>query len=236
MSISQTISRLPQSGAAPFAKKIETVVMAGREATRAARLQAALDISDALPFFPHLIDITEADGADTDSARLRATGMLTDFLVVERSADPSPAIQCLGDGLLTGGGAVLAVGAETARIDLSRTVLISWDGSLSAIAAISAAAPLLRRAETLVLSIERSADRLVPVPETYKLLASLGIEQHRIIERYSDVHSLARQAADYDAGLIVMGGFGRRQVLIPILYGGSDVDLQGVEVAIFFGN
>jgi hypothetical protein len=239
MRFSQTTPRLPHAAAVSSAQacKAATLVMAGSEAGRAARLQAALDLGDALPCLPHLIDITETDTPALDPARLTATGARTDLLVVDRSNTPSPIVQCLGDGLLMGGGAVLAISTVPARIEPAGTILICWDGSLSAIAAVSAAAPLLRRAGKLILSVERDADRLLPTCKAHTLLARIGVEASRLsIAERSAAGSLGRQAADCNAGLIVMGGFGRRQALLPILFGGADTGLADIAVPVFFGH
>jgi nucleotide-binding universal stress UspA family protein len=151
---------------------------------------------------------------------------LADLIVVNRQLDgfPVPDMRsAAGDLIVKSGRPILAVPQDLKRFDLARA-LIAWDGSPCAAAALRAAIPLLRLAESV--SILEIDDRSVRAPAEHAAayLSREGITATIVRatpdddERTAD--AIVRHAVQRHAGYIVMGGFGHLR-FVEALIGGT---------------
>jgi nucleotide-binding universal stress UspA family protein len=116
---------------------------------------------------------------------------------------------------LRGARPVLVVPAAYREAPLPGTVVAGWDGSLQAIHALSAALPLLRRADSVRLALI-NPDQLSelhgeqPGADMALHLARHGVKVDVVLERTSATagQALLALAADCGAGLMVCGAYG----------------------------
>ncbi len=169
---------------------------------------------------------------DLPSSSLTRFSIVSDVVVVSHAGrammrdEPRP----LAAAVATGGRApVLAVGEGLDRLRPERPVVIAWNGSPEAAAAMRASVPLLRLARKVqVVEVEK---RITPYPSDLaaRYLARHGIEAE-IVQRErldgSVSKAIERAAFDIDAGMIVMGAYGHSR-LREFLLGGVTRDLLG---------
>lgn len=150
---------------------------------------------------------------------------LTDLIVVNRQLDsfPLPDMKRVAAEIIVKSGKpVLAVPEASRGLDLCGTVLVAWDGSTAAAAALRAATPLLTCAEQVVLLEVRDGTVTAPAEEAATYLSRHGVTS-RILRKEllrGDVATLIlsevrRQHADY----VVMGGFGHAR-FVQAVFGG----------------
>ena len=169
---------------------------------------------------------------DLPSSSLARVSILSDVVVVIHAGpavfkdEPRP----LAAAVATQGRApVLAVGEGLDCLKLDRPIVIAWNGSPEAAAAMRAALPLLGLARNVQLvEIEK---RITPYPPDLaaRYLARHGIEAE-IVQREpvdgSVGKAIERAAFDIDAGMIVMGAYGHSR-LREFLLGGVTRELLG---------
>ncbi|MTV36351.1 universal stress protein [Duganella radicis] len=170
-----------------------------------------------------------------------------DLLVLPRAVDrarPSPGPDTtLQYVILHCGKPVLVVPCDGEARRVGRRPLLAWDGSLEAARALSAALPLLRRAELVTLAVFNGDQ----VYGAHGALAgadmSLYLARHGIkVElRQQDTpdgagHALMALAGDLDADLLVMGCYGHTR-LREILLGGATRDvLRGMTLPVLMAH
>jgi nucleotide-binding universal stress UspA family protein len=130
--------------------------------------------------------------------------------------------------------ALLAAPAPAARPGAFRTVLISWNASNEAGHAVSAALPLLKRADHVIIAVfDAEADRVAhgaePGADLAVYLARHGIratvlsrttERHGPFRRHGDVgDALLALAGEVAADLLVMGAYGHSRLRETIIGG-----------------
>jgi nucleotide-binding universal stress UspA family protein len=116
---------------------------------------------------------------------------------------------------LRGARPVLVVPAAYREAPLPGTVVAGWDGSLQAIHALSAALPLLRRADSVRLALI-NPDQLSelhgeqPGADMALHLARHGVKVEVVLERTTSTagQALMALATDCGAGLMVCGAYG----------------------------
>jgi nucleotide-binding universal stress UspA family protein len=116
---------------------------------------------------------------------------------------------------LRGARPVLVVPAAYREAPLPGTVVAGWDGSLQAIHALSAALPLLRRADSVKLALI-NPDQLSelhgeqPGADMALHLARHGVKVDVVLERTTSTagQALMALATDCGAGLMVCGAYG----------------------------
>jgi len=192
------------------------------EADNRARIEARLAHED-VPW-----DWTDTTGALAPALEEAAT--LADLIVVNRALDfPVPDMRGVaGDLLIRSGKPILAVPQDSRGFDLRGHVLICWDGSPCATAAMRAAVPLLKLARTVMLfeigedgvssSVEDAAEYL----SRHDIHAV--IEHRRAGARKADLilDQIRQERADY----VVMGGFSHLR-LKEALFGGVTRTMLG---------
>jgi len=173
------------------------------------------------------------DWTDTTGAlapALEEAALLADLIVVNRALDfPIPDMRGVaGDLLIRSGKPILAVPQESRGFDPRGHVLICWDGSPCATAAMRAAVPLLKLAGTVML-LEIGEDGVSSSAEDAAEYLSRH-EVHAVIERRPSVahkadmilDQIAQERADY----VVMGGFSHLR-LQEALFGGVTRTMLG---------
>ena len=136
------------------------------------------------------------------------------------------------EAALFGGHAPVLIVPDPARSPATGgTVLVAWNESDEALAAVRRALPFLTAAELVRIAVvaphPHSPERSDPGGNLAQLLARHGAHceidvLNRSLPRVSDV--LLRHAGDTDAGLLVMGAYGHRR-LRESLFGGSTRDM-----------
>jgi len=115
--------------------------------------------------------------------------------------------------LLNCGRPVLLVPREGRFPTIGKRVLVAWNGSPEAAKAVTAALPLLRGAEQVVLAVlGTSADTLGESPGAdialYLARHGVNVEVLRRPEPDDPGHAILSLAADFNVDLLVMGAYG----------------------------
>jgi nucleotide-binding universal stress UspA family protein len=158
----------------------------------------------------------------TTARALGIAGPVADFSVVSRPKRESGgrARAFLLSALLDTGRPVLVLPQRRVG-SLARRIVIAWNQSVEAAAATTAAIPLLRSAERVVIATSGPENR--PGPKSSQLaqyLATFDIETERQSARGNDtaaeLQAIYREA---EADLLIMGAYSRHR-LREILFGG----------------
>lgn len=158
----------------------------------------------------------------TPARALGIAGPVADFSVVSRPKRESGgrARAFLLSALLDTGRPVLVLPQRRVG-NLARRVVIAWNQSVEAAAATTAAIPLLRGAERVVIATSGPENRAGPKSsQLAQYLATFDIETEVVRARGRDtgaeLHAIYRET---DADLLVMGAYSRHR-LREILFGG----------------
>jgi nucleotide-binding universal stress UspA family protein len=127
------------------------------------------------------------------------------------------------------------------RVD--RHALLAWDGSLEATRALTAAIPLLRRAGLVTLAVfhptaHNSVHGEVPGADIALYLARHGVKVE-VSERPAadDIgEAILSLAAELDADLIVMGGYGHARLREMVLGGATSTVLRAMTVPVLMAH
>jgi len=162
---------------------------------------------------------------DLPASNLAVRSLLSDLVVVSHAGpallrdEPRPLAARVA---LHGRAPVLAVPEKLRRLDLERPVLIAWNGSPEAAAAMRASVPLLKLAsEVQLLEVEEK-------PPAYpRDLAAHYLSRHGVAVEIAQCgprdgsvnDAIDRAAASLGAGLIVMGAYGHSRLRERLLGG-----------------
>lgn len=176
-----------------------------RESHNATAIQAKLAHEDA-PY-------DWVDSTGDPASCIREASKLADLIVVNRRLDGGwypDMVEIASELILKSRKPILAVPEGAHRLDVTGNVVIAWDGSDAAEAALRAAVPLLTLAQSVtVLQIDDGSVK-VPATEAAKYLARHGIESQVQVElgrgrKVADI--LGTVLASRNAAYLVMGGF-----------------------------
>ncbi|MFC5547084.1 universal stress protein [Massilia aerilata] len=167
-------------------------------------------------------------------------------LVVVGQADRDVAAPMLpsylpGYLIVNGGRPVLVAPAGSAVLAPQGAALLAWNGSVEATRAAAAALPLLRSARcTTVLGLDdgtAGAD-LAACRELAAWLKRQGVAARADCRAAADDAGevLLAAAADNQAGLLVMGGYGRTRLRELVLGGVTATVLRGMTLPVLFGH
>lgn len=241
-------------GAVTGISRFVTADMLAAGDDRLARRCAALrdDAAEAVRRFASLVD---AEGLEASEGRIVDDdvdgGMAVQArycdLAVVGQADPTAPAPDLGADLpeyllLTSGRPILVVPYAGTAWRLDGEALVAWDGSAEATRAVTGALPLLRAARrTTVVGF---GDPAAPAPDgdpCARLAAWLG--RHGVAARAGhraaagDVgEALLSAAADMDAGLLVMGGYGHARYRELLLGGVTATVLRAMTVPVLLAH
>lgn len=195
-----------------------------RESANATRLKIRLSQED-VPY-----DWIDSTGDPADC--IRAAARLADLIVVNRRLDGSwypDMSEIAGQLVAKGGRPVMAVPEGARRLDVTGNVVIAWDGSGPAEAAMRAALPLLGFAKSVTVlqvddgSVKVQAAEAATYLSRHGVTATVQIEDGRG-QKVSDILRtvIAARAASY----LVMGGFDHSRWM-EAMFGGTTETMVG---------
>ncbi|MDF8331951.1 universal stress protein [Novosphingobium cyanobacteriorum] len=200
----------PFGGAALSAEAINQVRVADEKL--AADLDARLARQD-VAFDVEIVDEGRIEG-------IAAAARFVDVIVA--SLD-DPGLEEVGLGVRC---PVLAVPRGAPLLAFDAPVMVAWDGGHESAAALRASLPLLRMASAvhLVTVREKSSDFPASDAACYLSRHDIHAECHEVERNHSIAFTLEDMARKLDAGLIVMGLYGKSR-LRELLLGGVSRDL-----------
>lgn len=145
--------------------------------------------------------------------------------------------------LFEGRAPVLVVPDASKPVRRPKTVMVAWNDSPEAMAAVRKALPLLRMAELVRITIidppSHGPERSDPGGLLAQMLARHGVQCEidvlsRSLTRVSDV--INRHARDCDADLVVMGAYGHSRFREAILGGATRNMLEQSDVPVFMAH
>ena len=155
---------------------------------------------------------------------------------------PEEAAIVLEAAMFEGHAPVLVCPPSTSGIPGKR-VVVAWNESPEAMAAIKAALPIISKADSVDVAIidpgRHDEDRADPGSELSKMLSRHGANVTvsvlaRTVPRISEV--LQRHAADLDADMIVMGAYGHSRFRESILGGATRDMLEDVAIPVLMAH
>lgn len=182
----------------------------------------------------------EASGAIAPCLSDKAA--FSDLIVVNRKLDASgqPGMEgAAAETVIRAGRPILAVPESTRGLYLAGNALVCWDGSPPCIAALRAAVPLLRLAESVVLYAVDNGSIAVSAHEAAHYLSRHGIEA-MIREESSRQGKPAALIFDairhHRSDYVVMGGFGHSRLVEALLGGVTRAMLDASPVPVFLAH
>ena len=158
----------------------------------------------------------------------------------DRGAEAEPIVEA---ALFEGRAPVLVVPDDTAPIAQPKTVLVAWNESVEAMAAIRKAMPFLQAAEQVRIVVidppQHGPERSDPGGLLSQMLARQGVNCEidvlsKTMARISDV--LLRHATDTSAEMLVMGAYGHSRFREAILGGATRNMLEQTTVPVFMAH
>lgn len=151
---------------------------------------------------------------------------LADLVVLSSDGDGRLSTRmdvAIGDTLLRAGKPVLVVPGGGGRFDLCGRVLVAWDGSPDAEAALQAAVPLLQQARTVTLYHLDDGSLEIPLEDAARYLSRHGVEP--VIKREpADLDApgtaILKEVREGRHDWVVMGAY-RRGRAIERIFGGA---------------
>jgi nucleotide-binding universal stress UspA family protein len=160
--------------------------------------------------------------AGTPARVFAVVGPVADLAVVSRpgAEGASRARAFLLGALLHSAKPVLVV-PQAARASVGKRIVIAWNQSPDAAAAVTAALPLLARAERVVVVSAGRENRLGPSSvQLARYLAHWDVSVERVRTKGQRAESeIERAARDLDADLVVMGAYSRSRFQ-QLVFGG----------------
>jgi nucleotide-binding universal stress UspA family protein len=175
-----------------------------------------------LPGSPLAASWREAEGSYEDVAVRRAAGF---DLIVAASANVMESLMTIAEQSLLQARRPVLLAPSQLQNQLTDTAMIAWDESLECWHAVSAAIPLLQLAKSVeVVSVDRDpARRKTSQAELMAYLRCHGIAASASVvapDLRSVGDTLLATAANFDAGLLVMGAYSHSR-LREMLLGGA---------------
>lgn len=181
---------------------------------------SGVPVSEAPPATGTTARWMEVEGSEEEV--MIARSRLADLLVVARPTAhmEAPSVVAFNAAVFESGRPVLVAPMDPPR-SIGKRVAISWNGSAEASRAVSAALPLLLRAESVLIfkvdSDDMSEDGAMDLAE---FLAWHGVSaEHRVIPRGEGAVGAAIIGACADADLLVMGAYTHSRLRELILGG-----------------
>lgn len=233
------LNAVPYEAAAsvdPYGAVFAAMVPVWREASRELREETEKDLAN------EDVPWDWVDKAGPVSLALLQRSSLADLIIVgEReptTRGTAPSFTA-GELAVTTDCPVLVLPDECERFDFDKPALVAWDGSAEASHALRAAVPLLQRASAVYLTSVRTRKAAnkerpdLPPTRGADYLSHYGIKCELVeidegIE--GTAHSLMNAALVRNAGLIVMGAYGRTRVAEWIFGGVTRAMLSDVRV------
>ncbi len=172
---------------------------------------------------------------------LAETAELADLIVINRSLKDAfgPDMRTVAGQVLTQCDAPILAVPDTARsFDPCGDVLIAWDGSDAATAALRAAVPLLKRARTVtLLEIHGGAPATGEDAAIYLARHGIAVEIVVVPPLAGDIGAtLLAEMRSRKPDYVVMGGFGHSRIREALLGGVSRTMLAESDVPLFLAH
>lgn len=214
------VAALPAIAADPYSSDATVMLLAderARESRNLAEVTRRLEREDIA------FDVKEVTGDFAPA--IEAAAALADVIVVNRAFDTfarSDLSALAADLIVKSGKPVLAVPQDCPALRAGGKALVAWDGSPSCVAALQAAAPLLKVAESVILlQVDEAADE-ASAREAAAYLSRHGAHPLLRFERARGrriEEILLTEIKDRGSDYVVMGGFGHGR-LREALFGG----------------
>ncbi len=208
------------------------------------RAEQALDRFEAVAASMGVASFERRMAEDDPEGGLTLQARYADLVVVSQP-DPEDPCSRLAPGLpayvmLNSGRPVLVVPHSAAPARVGSRVLLAWDASLEAARAVAAALPMLRRAGTVSVAIFNPgiAHGAQPGADIALYLARHGVKvEVNVHQTEIDVgEALLSLAADQQADLIVMGGYGHTRLRELMLGGVTRTVLRSMTVPVMMAH
>ncbi len=203
---------VPEPVGVPFGgvASVLTVAELEREGANRSRIEARLEAE--------LVSTDWIEMVGDIATSLVQVSALADLIVLDQDVErlrPSHVSSAASEVLVRTGRPILAVSAQTRGFDAGGHALIAWDGSASAVAAMRAAVPLLRRAHAVTLVELDDGSVTIPADDAAVYLARHGIlatvqAERPLRETAGD--ALLERVRRLRASYCVMGAFGHSRV------------------------
>jgi nucleotide-binding universal stress UspA family protein len=230
---------------AAISATLQTLRREGDRLARAAQQHFAMfcsahevEVRDRPGSTPDVVTASFAEESDEPAARLLSHARHSDLLVVgrPRSSDHMPG--GLIETLLTGSGRPIVIAPQSVPPSVIGTVAVAWKEAPEAARALTAAMPLLKLAQRVVLLsvAEREGRSESGLHELAQQLAWHGIGADvSIVTNASEPAAvlLPRIAARLGADLLVAGGFGRAPAREYLFGGVTQSLIEHADCAVF---
>ena len=177
------------------------------------------------PGFAETVSASWCEEIDSPATRLMFHARHSDLIVLGRPHHVDYMPSMLIEDLLLGSGRPIVIAPDSAPHGAIDTIMVGWKESPEAARALTAALPLLERAKKVVLV--SVTEGVGVMPQTLKHLAwqlawhGIAAESHLIEGKAGDAASLLSQAAaELQADLLVVGGYGHGP-LREFVFGGA---------------
>lgn len=170
-------------------------------------------------------------------SRIMRRARHNDLIVMGRYTRPDGLPSDLAAGLLLGSGHPILIAPAHPPRSLTGTVMICWKESAEAARALSAAMPLLAKADRVVIvtASEASYEAADSVVEVAKQLAWNGVDaevRDLLADGLATDELLASAARDCGADLVVMGGYGYSRMRETVFGGCTETFLRNADTAV----
>jgi len=179
--------------------------------------------------------------AEGDAATcIRKAATLADLVVVNRALDDEAGypnmFDIAGDLIMEGRTPIFAVPQKARAIDLTGPVVIAWDGSDHAAAAMRAAVPLLRHSRSVTLFHAEDGSLKVSLEDAAAYLSRHGIHaairsELCLMDRPGSL--ILSQAMTMGVAYVVMGAFSRSRFREAVFGGATQRMLSESPVPLF---
>lgn len=179
--------------------------------------------------------------SQTDQETLPGRGRVFDLIVVGRpvAGQFAPSMVALEAALFESGRPLLIVPPES-RERIGDKIAIAWNGSTETARTIAFAAPILQRAEEiLVVSVEQG---MVPGPSGQDLAQNLTRSGHAVRVRHVETEgrsvgeAMLAESKAFGADLLIKGAYTQSRLRQMIFGGATSYILAHADVPIFMAN
>lgn len=241
---------LPYLGEGVSGAVIEDILRAAKAASRDASLSARrqFDAVVAETKVP-VVDRPSGPGRATANFRetqgrvgdvVERTSRLSDLVVFADTSTGASGVSVVEAALMTAGRPVLLAPKSALPATLGQSVAIGWDGSAEAAHAVAAAMPFLHRAKAIdIITVRTSGVETKAADELAQYLSTHGLSsRERVIDPKSQPvgQLLLDAAANSQADLLVMGGYGHSRLREFILGGATRHVLTAARMAVLMSH
>jgi nucleotide-binding universal stress UspA family protein len=205
-----------------------------QEALNRTRLEARLAVEQ--------VPWTYKESSGVLSCALRDAATFADLIVLNRDLDfllmPDMGA-VIGDTLAKTRVPILAVGVAPSGINLAGRVLVAWDGSPTAVAAVKAAVPLLQQSADVLIYAADDGSIEHPTEDAALYLSRHGVKvavKRERAEGRRPCDMVLEQIERLGAACLVMGGYGHSPMVERLIGGMTRKMLSKSPVPLFLAH